>query len=93
MANLRFSRSEEEGDIVFAQVSDSAGGDVVLDAIWIRTDWRVWFQSQYAFVKGTGAAHVADSAANEGDLFDPHCSLANEVISTNRSRTLLFPNV
>jgi hypothetical protein len=24
MANLRFSRSEEEGDIVFAQVSDSA---------------------------------------------------------------------
>jgi len=51
MANLRFSRSEEEGDIVFAQVSDSAGGDVVLDAIWIRTDWRVWFQSQYAFVK------------------------------------------
>jgi hypothetical protein len=24
MANFRFSRSEEEGDIVFAQVSDSA---------------------------------------------------------------------
>src|SRR5205809_487094 len=39
---------------------------------------------------GPGAAHVADGAANEGDLFDLHCSLANEVISINRGRTLFF---
>ena len=118
MADLRFSRSEEEGDAVVAQVSESgfkivdfkcnlhavrrnrpirvtfdcerSGADVVLDAIGIRTDRRVRFQSQYAFVKDSGAAHVADSAANEGDLFDLHCSLPNQVISRNRGRTLLF---
>jgi hypothetical protein len=63
---------------------------VVLDAKGIRTDRRIWFQSQYAFVKGTGAAHVANGAANEGDLFDLDCSLANQVISRNRGRTLPF---
>ena len=82
--------SGETGQSGLLSIANVPAQMSVLDAIGIWTDRCVWFQSQYAFVKGTGAAYVADGAANEGDLFDLHCSLANQVISRNRGRTLLF---
>jgi hypothetical protein len=33
--------------------------------------------------KGTGAAHVTDSAANKGNLFDLRHFLANQIVSRN----------
>jgi hypothetical protein len=89
-SNVTDMPSGETGQSGFLSIANVPAPTSYSMQIGIWTDRRVWFQSQYTFVKGTGAAHVADGAANEGDLFDLHCSLVNQVISRNRGRTLLF---